>query len=168
MFLNLLKNFFLKKNKRNTVTANQSSHNENVAVLINMDSVTHVDQLKKILTTDIFPGKNISFIDFKELPEKNITEGIPILSNKSFNWKAQLIDDWAVKQFEKPYNICLAFSKQNNYINKLANITKARYKFEVSDTRNDIFDVSLIYSMSENSDYIEGLKNYLKSFNLIN
>lgn len=167
MFLNLIKSFFLKKNIRITNQTKIAETND-IAVIINMDSVTDINKLKKILATDIFKGKNISFIDFKENCTKDLVLNQEILSNKSFNWKAEIVDDWALNYISKPYFICLAFSNTNNYVNRIGNIINAQYKFEISDTRNDIFDVSLIYSMSENSDYIEQLKNYLKSFNIIN
>jgi len=167
MFLNVIKDFFIKKSFR-IKSVKKNIKTDEILILINIDSVSNLNALKNVLITEVFIGKKISFLNFKETIENKEPINLELASKESFNWKAKIIEDWIHKIVEKPYNICLSFSNENKYINSLVNSINAQYKFEISDTRNDIFDVSLISSMSENSNYIEELKNYLKLFNLIN
>jgi len=166
MFLNLIKNFFLKKNKRKKSPQINNTTNE-IAFIINKQSVLNLDEFKTALQKILLQDQKAVFIYFDEFKKDIAATDSNLISAESFNWKAQLKNQETKHLLNKSYLFCVAFSKQNLYITKIANEINAPYKFEITDARNDIFDVSLICSMTNNTAHLESLKKYLKSFNLI-
>jgi hypothetical protein len=166
MFLNLIKNFFLKKKLRITPNAINNNSNE-IVIIINANDISNSEFVIDQLTHNIFKKYKVTVIYYKNKFDNIVSLPINNISNKTFNWCAKVTDNAVLNLLKQPYLLCVTISNDNLYVNRISNIINAEYKFEVSNLRSDIFDVSLIYTVSENSQYINDLTYYLKSFKII-
>ncbi|UYW02162.1 hypothetical protein K5I29_04470 [Flavobacterium agricola] len=164
--MNVTKNFFLKKNIRKKKHVIPAS-NKAVLVVLNVYAITNLQQLETELKNSILKNYTVTFVYFDADKKEEDASNPNYITQKSFNWKAQLINTQTKALLKQEYKLCICFSPSNKYVNKIINGVPASYKFEITDQRNDIFDVSLISSTATYADQLPALQKILKSFNLI-
>lgn len=166
MFLKLIKDFFIKKRIKNKMHVFSEKTNK-IAILIAVDEIYDIENLKTWLIQDVFINNEVSFLLFDERVSKEKTLNSSYISSKSFGWNAVYKDDLITQFIKNNYQVLISFSNNNLYINHIAQRVQAQYKFGFTSRNNAIFDVSLIGTTFANEEYRTELLKYIKSFNII-
>jgi hypothetical protein len=172
MFLNYIKNFFLKKiyhkKIQNVIIASSQNKIQTVGLLIDESYFFEKDALVKGLIANGILEKNIKIIAYRDKFKKNELNPQPIFSMKDFNWKSQItnleVKDFILEKFDLLINY---YDVEKSILLKITNDSKADFKvgFSTIDKRLNHF---MINTNAENyTVFTQELFRYLKILNKI-
>lgn len=172
MFLNFIKDYFLKrilKNSLENVKSNSSIVSiKTVGVLIDESYFSKKEALLKELIANGFNENNIQIIVYRENLRKNEVGSHPVFSLKDLNWKAEITNSLVNDFIDTKFDLLLSYYDVEKAI--LLNIThksKAQFKvgFSAIDKR---LNHLMINTNAENyTVFVQELFRYLKILNKI-
>jgi hypothetical protein len=172
MFLNYIKNFFLKKiyhkKIQNVIIASSQNKIQTVGLLIDESYFFEKDALVKGLIANGILEKNIKIIAYRDKFKKNELNPQPIFSMKDFNWKSQItnleVNNFILEKFDLLINY---YDVEKSILLKITSDSKADFKvgFSTIDIRLNHFMIS---TNAENyTVFTQELFRYLKILNKI-
>lgn len=113
MFLNFLKNFFLKRKLKNGVfNVNSNFSNEKintVGIIVDEGYFNEKENLiKELIKNDINQG-NIKLLVYKDRFKKNDVVGFPSFSMKDVSWNGEIQQQEAIDFLSKPFDMLISY-----------------------------------------------------------
>lgn len=172
MFLNYLKQFFVKKIfKKSLLSIKNSSSSSNiktVGLIIDESYFAETKALVKELVLNGIAEENIALLLYKSKLDVDFLSSVTKLKSSHLNWKAQIKDESVNEFLAKEFNLLLSYYDVEKTILLVAtHQSKAKFKvgFSVIDKRlNNL----MINTSSDNYKiFVQELFRYLKILNKI-
>ena len=172
MFLNHIKNFFLKKtlknslqNLKNNVSADSV---KSIGLVVDTSDFNNTELLiKELLSFGILP-KNIKTIVYNEILKKNDGEIHPIFSDKHFNWNGKFSSADVNTFVNEKFDLLISYyDLEKAILLQITNNSKAKFKvgFESIDKRLNHFIIKT--EINNYTVFVSELFKYLKLLNKI-
>ena len=172
MFLNHIKNFFLKKtlknslqNLKNNVSADSV---KSIGLVVDTSDFNNTELLiKELLSFGILP-KNKKTIVYNEILKKNDGEIHPIFSDKHFNWNGKFSSADVNTFVNEKFDLLISYyDLEKAILLQITNNSKAKFKvgFESIDKRLNHFIIKT--EINNYTVFVSELFKYLKLLNKI-
>lgn len=172
MFLNYLKNLFLKytlRNKWQEVSSLASTNTiQTIGLLIDGSDFDKKESLIQELIANGFIEKNISVINYSDKLSKNEIDQRLIFNSDSMNWNGeitnQVIDDFIQTKFDL---LISYYVIEKPILLVITNQSKAQFKVGFSSIDKRLNHLLISTTLEKQSVFVQELFKYLKILNKI-
>jgi hypothetical protein len=172
MFLNHIKDYFLKRILKNSLQNVKSISSEvsiqTVGVLIDESYFSEKDALVKELIANGILESNIKIIVYKDKLKKNEAYSQPTFSIKHLNWKAEITNPTVTDFINEKFDLLISYYDVERAI--LLNITqnsKSRFKVGFSSVDKRLNHLMINTNAENYKVFVHELFRYLKILNKI-
>lgn len=172
MFLNYIKDYFLKRILKNSLQNVKSISSEvsiqTVGVLIDESYFSEKDALVKELIANGILESNIKIIVYKDKLKKNEAYSQPTFSIKHLNWKAEITNPTVTDFINEKFDLLISYYDVERAI--LLNITqnsKSRFKVGFSSVDKRLNHLMINTNAENYKVFVHELFRYLKILNKI-
>jgi hypothetical protein len=172
MFLNYIKDYFLKKTLKNSLQnvkcISSAIPIQTVGVLVDESYFLEKDALVNELTGNGISGNSIKIIVYKDKLKKNEVYSQPTFSIKQLNWKAEIIDSTVNNFINEDFDLLISYYDVEKAI--LLNIThnsKALFKVGFSSIDKRLNHLIINTNAENYKVFVQELFRYLKILNKI-
>ena len=172
MFLNYIKDYFLKRILRNSLHNVKSISSEvsiqTVGVLIDETHFSQKDVLVKELIANGISEKNIKIVVYRDKIKKDEVYSQPTFSIKDLNWKAEIINPTLTDFVNDKFDLLISYYDEEKAI--LLNITnnsKALFKVGFSSIDKRLNHLMINTNVQNHTVFVHELFRYLKILNKI-
>lgn len=170
MFLNYIKNFFVKKTLNKSFQNLKIEHSvgniQTVGLLVDGTDFSKVDQLIQLIIKNGFKAQNIKTFEYRDVIGKLEVSKYPIISLADVNWNGA-ISGTAFEMFSnEKFDLLISFyTIQNPVLMRMTQISKAKFKvgFAKIDERLNHLIIN-----TDKSNYAVFVKEAVKYLNLLN
>lgn len=172
MFLNYIKDYFLKRSLKNSLhTVKNISSDvpiQTVGLIIDEDYFFDKDILIKALIVNGIAEKNIKIILYRDKIKKNETDSSPVFNIKDFNWKGVIINpalnDFVNSQFDL---LISYYDVEKAVLLSVTNNSKALFKAGFSSVDKRLNHLMIDTNAGNCTVFVQELFRYLKILNKI-
>ena len=172
MFLNYIKDYFLKKTLKNSLQnvkcISSAIPIQTVGVLVDESYFLEKDALANELIANGISGNSIKIIVYKDKLKKNEVYSQPTFSIKQLNWKAEIIDSIVNDFINEEFDLLISYYDVEKAI--LLNIThnsKALFKVGFSSIDKRLNHLIINTNAENYKVFVQELFRYLKILNKI-
>lgn len=172
MFLNHIKDYFLKRILKNSLQNVKSISSEvsiqTVGVLIDESYFSEKDALVKELIANGILESNIKIIVYRDKLKKNEAYSQPTFSIKHLNWKAEITNPTVTDFINEKFDLLISYYDVERAI--LLNITqnsKSRFKVGFSSVDKRLNHLMINTNAENYKVFVHELFRYLKILNKI-
>lgn len=172
MFLNYIKNYFLKKilkkNLHNVKSISSEVPIETVGVLVDETYFSGKDALVKELIANGISEKNIKIVVYSDKLKKHEVYSQPTFSIKDLNWKAEIVNPIVNDFIDETFDLLISYYDVEKAI--LLNIThnsKALFKVGFSSIDKRLNHLMINTNAENYNVFVYELFRYLKILNKI-
>lgn len=172
MFLNYLKDYFLKRILKNSLqnvkSISSSGSIQRVGVLIDESYFSEKDALVKELISNGIDENNIKIIVYRDKLKKNEEYSQPIFSIKHLSWKAEITNPTVNNFIDEKFDLLISYYDVERAI--LLNIThnsKALFKVGFSSVDKKLNHLMINTHTENYKVFVHELFRYLKILNKI-
>ena len=168
MFLNYIKEFFVKKSLKNNLSdvKNEvfSNNVQTIGLLIDESNFSHSEALKKELTIHGIASENIKVVAFNAKFKKNETYLRPTFGKKHINWKGEISEDFLKEFINEDFDFLISYYDiENTILMMLTSKSKARFKVGFSAVNNDLNRLMINTELENYKLFVSELFRYLKN-----
>ena len=171
MFLNFIKDFFLKrilKNNLHNVMISSASSIKTVGLLIDESYFFEKDALVKELKANGILENDVKLIVYKDKLRKNVVYSLPTFSIKHLDWKAEItypaINDFINEKFDL---LISYYDVEKAILLKITHNSKAKFKVGFSSVDKRLNHLMINTNAENYKVFVHELFRYLKILNKI-
>ena len=171
MFLNVIKDFFLKrilKNNLHNVMISSASSIKTVGLLIDESYFFEKDALVKELKANGILENDVKLIVYKDKLRKNVVYSLPTFSIKHLDWKAEItypaINDFINEKFDL---LISYYDVEKAILLKITHNSKAQFKVGFSSIDKRLNHLMINTNAENYKVFVHELFRYLKILNKI-
>ena len=171
MFLNVIKDFFLKrilKNNLHNVMISSASSIKTVGLLIDESYFFEKDALVKELKANGILESDVKLIVYKDKLRKNVVYSLPTFSIKHLDWKAEItypaINDFINEKFDL---LISYYDVEKAILLKITHNSKAQFKVGFSSIDKRLNHLMINTNAENYKVFVHELFRYLKILNKI-
>ena len=171
MFLNFIKDFFLKrilKNNLHNVMISSASSIKTVGLLIDESYFFEKDALVKELKANGILENDVKLIVYKDKLRKNVVYSLPTFSIKHLDWKAEItypaINDFINEKFDL---LISYYDVEKAILLKITHNSKAQFKVGFSSIDKRLNHLMINTNAENYKVFVHELFRYLKILNKI-
>lgn len=172
MFLNYIKDYFLKRILKNSLQNVKSVSStlpiQTVGVLVDESYFHEKEALVEELVVNGFSGNNIEIIVYRDKLKKNETYSQPTFSTKHLNWKTEITNPIVNDFINEKFDLLISYYDVEKAI--LLNIThnsKALFKVGFSSVDKKLNHLMINTNAENYKVFVHELFRYLKILNKI-
>ncbi|MEY4963191.1 MAG: hypothetical protein RLZZ323_510 [Bacteroidota bacterium] len=172
MFLNYLKNFFLKytlKNKWQEVSSLATTDTiKTVGLLIDETAFSEKESLIQELISNGFVESNITVIVYSEAINKKENPSRYTFNSDVLNWNAEITDTVVSQFIQTEFDLLVSYYETEKAILLLiTNNSKARFKVGFSSIDKRLHHLTITTRIKNHTIFVQELCKYLKILNKI-
>ncbi len=172
MFLNYLKNFFLKytlKNKWQEVSSLATTDTiKTVGLLIDETAFSEKESLIQELISNGFVESNITVIVYSEAINKKENPSRYTFNSDVLNWNAEITDTVVSQFIQTEFDLLVSYYETEKAILLLiTNNSKARFKVGFSSIDKRLHHLTITTRIENHTIFVQELCKYLKILNKI-
>lgn len=168
MFLNYIKEFFVKKSLKNNLSNYKnevfSKNVQTVGLLIDESNFTHSEALIKELTLHGIASENIKVVAYKEKFNKKETYVRPTFGKKDINWKGEITEAFLNEFVNSEFDLLLSYYDiENLNLMIITSKSKAKFKIGFSAVDNNLNRWMINTELENYKLFVSELFRYLKN-----
>lgn len=168
MFLNYIKEFFVKKSLKNNLhnLKNEvfTSNIQTVGLLIDESKFRHSKELAKELVLHGIAAEKIKIVAFRDKFKKKKTYSRPTFGKKQINWQGQIAEDFLNEFIETEFDLLISYYEVEKAILMLVTSkSNAKFKVGFSSIDKNINRWMIDTEITNYKLFISELFRYLKS-----
>ena len=168
MFLNYIKEFFVKKSLKNDLSNVKdgvfTSNIQTVGLLIDESKFQHSEELIQELILQGIAPENIAVVVYRDKLNKKVTYSKPTFGKKDVNWKAEITADFLNEFTETEFDLLISYydiEKINLML--VTHKSKAKFKVGFSSVDKKMNRLILDTTLEDYKLFISELFKYLRS-----
>jgi len=168
MFLNYIKEFFVKKSLKNNLNNENSKvfskSIQTIGLLIDESNFMHSETLIKELTLNGIASENIKVVAYKGNFREKETYLKPTFGKKHINWKGEITEDFLNEFTNSEFDLLLSYYDVNNvFLMMLTKKSKAKFKAGFSNVDNSLNRLMINTELENYKLFVSELFRYLKN-----
>ncbi|CAM3520084.1 DUF6913 domain-containing protein [Flavobacterium chungbukense] len=168
MFLNYIKEFFVKKSLKNNLSNDNnkvfSKNVQTIGLLIDESNFVHSEALIKELTLHGIASENIKVVAYKGKIKEKETYLRPTFGKKHINWKAEITEDFLSEFVISEFDILLSYyDVENIFLMLITNKSKAKFKIGFSNVDSRLNRLMINTELENYKLFVSELFRYLKN-----
>ncbi|KUJ60969.1 hypothetical protein AR687_16330 [Flavobacteriaceae bacterium CRH] len=168
MFLNYIKEFFVKKSLKNNLhnVKNEvfTSHIQTVGLLVDESKFRHSNELINELSLQGIAPENIKIVVYRSKFKKKKTYSRPTFGKKHINWKGGIIVDFLTEFTETEFDLLISYYEiENSILMMLTSKSKAKFKIGFAAVDKKLNRWMIDTDIENYKLFISELFKYLKS-----
>ncbi|MTH14570.1 hypothetical protein [Flavobacterium sp. LC2016-01] len=168
MFLNYIKELFVKKSLKNNlkIVKNEvfTSNVQTIGLLIDESKFRHSKELVKELSLHGIDPKNIKIVAYRSKLEKKKTYSRPTFSKKDINWKGDVTADFLNDFTEEEFDLLISYYNiEKAILMMITSKSKAKFKVGFSSVNKNLNRWMIETEMENYKVFVSELFRYLKS-----
>lgn len=168
MFLNYIKEFFVKKTLNNNLS-NQNNkvfpkNVQTIGLLIDESNFSNSEALIKELMINGIASENIKVVAYKVKFKEKETYFLPTFGKKHINWKGEITENFLNEFVNSEFDLLLNYYNVENVILMLiTSKSKARFKVGFSTVDNNLNRLMISTELENYKLFVSELFRYLKN-----
>lgn len=168
MFLNYIKEFFVKKSLKNDLNNVKhgvfTSNIQTVGLLIDESKFQHSKELIKELILQGIASEKITTVAYRDKLDKKATYARPTFGKKDVNWKAEITADFLSEFTETEFDLLISYYDiEKTSLMLVTYQSKAKFKAGFSSVDKKLNRLMLDTSLEDYKLFISELFKYLRS-----
>ncbi|KRD58121.1 hypothetical protein ASE40_17435 [Flavobacterium sp. Root935] len=168
MFLNYIKEFFVKKSLKNNLSNNKnevfSKNVQTIGLLIDESNFDHSEALINELKLHGIASENIKVVAYRGKINEKETYLRPTFGKKHINWKGEITEDFLNKFVNSEFDLLLSYYNVENVIlMMITNKSKAKFKVGFSAVDQNLNRWMISTELENYKLFVSELFRYLKN-----
>ncbi|WP_316634636.1 DUF6913 domain-containing protein [uncultured Flavobacterium sp.] len=168
MFLNYIKEFFVKKSLKNSlhIAKNEvfTSNIQTIGLLIDESEFHYSKELIKELTLQGITPEGIKVVAYRDKFKQKETYSIPTFGKKSINWKAEITEDFLNEFIETEFDLLISYYDiEKSILMMITSKSKAKFKVGFSSIDKSLNRWMMNTTIEDYKLFATELFKYLKS-----
>ncbi|MDQ6469603.1 hypothetical protein RB619_03025 [Flavobacterium sp. LHD-80] len=168
MFLNYIKELFVKKSLKNNLNNVKNevftSNVQTIGLLIDESNFRHSKELVKELELYGIDAENIKVVAFRSKLKKKKTYSRPTFGKKDINWKGEVTADFLNDFTETEFDLLISYyNSEKAILMMLTSKSKAKFKVGFSSVDKNLNRWMIDTEMENYKVFVSELFRYLKS-----
>ncbi len=168
MFLNYIKEFFVKKSLKNNLSnqknGNFSKNVQTVGLLVDESNFSHSETLIKELALHGIALENIKVVAYNGKFKKNETYLRPTFGKNHIDWKGEITEGFLVEFVNSNFDLLLSYyDVENIFLMLLTSKSKAKFKIGFTAVENNLNRLMINTELENYKLFVSELFRYLKN-----
>ncbi|MCD0472028.1 hypothetical protein [Flavobacterium sp. JAS] len=168
MFLNYIKEFFVKKslknNLRNVKNEVFTSNIQTIGLLIDESEFHHSKELVKELTLQGIKPESIKVVAYRDKFKQKETYSIPTFGKKNINWRAEVTEDFLNEFIDTEFDLLISYYDiEKSILMMITSKSKAKFKVGFSSIDKSVNRWMMNTTIEDYKLFVTELFKYLKS-----
>ena len=168
MFLNYIKEFFVKKSLKNNLNIIKNevftSNIQTIGLLIDENKFRHSKELIRELVLHGIASENIKIVVYRGKLKKKKTYSRPTFSKKSINWKGEFTEAFLNEFTETEFDLLISYYEiEKPILMMITSKSKAKFKVGFSSVDKRLNRWMIETDMENHKLFVSELFKYLKS-----
>jgi len=168
MFLNYIKEFFVKKslnvNLNNEKSGVLAKNGQTIGLLIDESTFENSEALIKELTLHGIALENIKVLAYREKFKEKETYFRPTFGKKHINWKGEIIEEYLNEFVNSEFDLLLSYyDVENVFLMFITNKSKAKFKIGFSAVDQNLNRLMINTELGSYKLFVSELFRYLKN-----
>ncbi|WP_434783339.1 DUF6913 domain-containing protein [Flavobacterium panacagri] len=168
MFLNYIKEFFVKKSLKNNLSNQKnegfSKNVQTIGLLVDESSFNHSETLIKELTLQGIASENIKIVAYNSKFKKKDTYLTPTFGKSHISWNGEITEDFLNEFVNSKFDLLLSYyNEENIFLMMLTNKSKAKFKIGFSSVDNNLNRLMINTELENYKLFVSELFRYLKN-----
>ena len=168
MFLNYIKEFFVKKslknNLRNVKNEVFTSRIQTIGLLVDESEFRYSNELISELTAQGIASENIKFVAYRSKFKKKKTYSRPTFGEKHVNWRGEITVDFLTEFTETEFDLLISYYEiEKSILMMITSKSKAKFKIGFAAVDKKLNRWMIDTDMENYKLFISELFKYLKS-----
>lgn len=168
MFLNYIKEFFVKKSLKNNLSKERneafSNNVQTIGLLIDESDFTHSEALIKELMLHGIALENIKVVAYNSKFKKKETYLQPTFGKTHINWNAEISEDFLDQFVNSKFDLLLSYYDiENIFLMLITSKSKAKFKVGFAAVNNNLNRLMINTELENHKLFVSELFRYLKN-----
>jgi hypothetical protein len=168
MFLNYIKEFFVKKSLKNNLhnVKNEvfTSNVQTIGLLVDESEFRHSEELVKELISNGINPDNIKIVVYRSKFDKKETYSRPTFGKKHINWRGGVIADFLTEFIDTEFDLLISYyDTEQPILMMVTNKSKAKFKVGFASVDNNLNRWMIETAIENYKLFVSELFKYLKN-----
>ncbi|UUW07358.1 hypothetical protein NLG42_14715 [Flavobacterium plurextorum] len=168
MFLNYIKEFFVKKSLKNNLNNLKNevftSNVQTIGLLVDESKFQYSKELIKELTLYGIASENIKIVAYRDKFKVKETYSVPTFGKNHINWKGEITENFLNEFIETEFDLLISYYEiEKAILMIITNSSKARFKVGFASVDNRLNRWMIKTEIENYKLFIKELFKYLKS-----
>jgi hypothetical protein len=168
MFLNYIKEFFVKKSLKNNLNNVKSevftSNIQTIGLLIDESKFRHSKELVKELISNGIAPENIKVVAYRSKFDKKKEYSRPTFGTKHINWNAEITEDFLNEFIETKFDLLISYYEiETSVLMLITSKSKAKFKVGFASVDKKLNRWMIDTAIENYKPFVFELFKYLKS-----
>ena len=168
MFLNYIKEFFVKKSLKNNLhnVKNEvfTSNVQTIGLLVDESEFRHSEELVKELISNGINPDNIKIVVYRSKFDKKETYSRPTFGKKHINWRGEVIVDFLTEFIDTEFDLLISYyDAEQPILMMVTNKSKAKFKVGFASVDNNLNRWMIETAIENYKLFVSELFKYLKN-----
>lgn len=168
MFLNYIKEFFVKKSLKNNLNNVKNgvfrSNIQTIGLLVDESIFHHSEGLIQELISQGISSEQIKIVAYRKKTEKNKTYLLPTFDKKSIDWKGNFTEDFLNEFIETKFDLLISYYDiENTILMMITSRSKAKFKVGFAAVDEKLNRLMINTDLANYKLFVSELFKYLKS-----
>jgi hypothetical protein len=168
MFLNYIKEFFVKKSLKNNLhnVKNEvfTSNVQTIGLLVDESEFRHSEELVKELISNGINPDNIKIVMYRSKFDKKETYSRPTFGKKHINWRGEVIVDFLTEFIDTEFDLLISYyDTEQPILMMVTNKSKAKFKVGFASVDNNLNRWMIETAIENYKLFVSELFKYLKN-----
>ncbi|MEN2412522.1 DUF6913 domain-containing protein [Flavobacterium mesophilum] len=169
MFLNYIKELFVKKSLKNSLNDNIenevfTSNIQTIGLLIDESKFDKSEELINELVQNGIAVKNIKVVVYKDKFEKKKTYSKPTFGEKQINWRGEFSESFLIEFIETKFDLLISYYEiEKTILMMMTSRSKAKFKIGFSSVDQKLNRWMINTGIENYKVFVSELFRYLKS-----
>jgi hypothetical protein len=168
MFLNYIKEFFVKKSLKNNLhnVKNEvfTSNVQTIGLLVDESEFRHSEELVKELISNGINPDNIKIVVYRSKFDKKETYSRPTFGKKHINWRGEVIVDFLTEFIDTEFDLLISYyDTEQPILMMVTNKSKAKFKVGFASVDNNLNRWMIETAIENYKLFVSELFKYLKN-----
>jgi len=168
MFLNYIKEFFVKKSLKNNLhnVKNEvfTSNVQTIGLLVDESEFRHSEELVKELISNGINPDSIKIVVYRSKFDKKETYSRPTFGKKHINWRGEVIVDFLTEFIDTEFDLLISYyDTEQPILMMVTNRSKAKFKVGFASVDNNLNRWMIETAIENYKLFVSELFKYLKN-----
>ena len=168
MFLNYIKEFFVKKSLKNNLhnVKNEvfTSNVQTIGLLVDESEFRHSEELVKELISNGINPDSIKIVVYRSKFDKKETYSRPTFGKKHINWRGEVIVDFLTEFIDTEFDLLISYyDTEQPILMMVTNKSKAKFKVGFASVDNNLNRWMIETAIENYKLFVSELFKYLKN-----
>jgi hypothetical protein len=168
MFLNYIKEFFVKKSLKNNLhnVKNEvfTSNVQTIGLLVDESEFRHSEELVKELISNGINPDSIKIVVYRSKFDKKETYSRPTFGKKHINWRGEVIVDFLTEFIDTEFDLLISYyDAEQPILMMVTNKSKAKFKVGFASVDNNLNRWMIETAIENYKLFVSELFKYLKN-----